>query len=214
MNATKMTLTATVLAAALGLALGFAAAPAMADKPDPVTHMHDHSGETGDDAGTQIEVVMECFSGDVGPNVAPCQEGGFTCEGTTVQMRLDELSADFAQGCNTEMTIVLPDSDLPVLLLLSLFRISVKAKGGSGETDIMYFFTTNPDFRIGDIADVYASDRVLADLEEDEATGVVTLTPLSQNIGPLTKTQQPGKGAETVENVLVGPITYTPVPGM
>ncbi len=34
MNAAKVTLTSTILAAAVGLALGLAAAPAVADKPD------------------------------------------------------------------------------------------------------------------------------------------------------------------------------------
>ncbi len=192
------------LAIAGGLALGLAAAPAMADKPDPVTHMHDHSGENGDEPGTRIEVELECDL-DFGPCA---QFPATTCLGTTVQMRLDTLSADFAQGCTISMTIddpAIEDRDLS----LSLFRVGVRTKG-SGVTDITLYFTTNSDFRIGDIAETYRTDRVPVDLGED-GSGNAVLTPVVRPVGALTKELQPGKGAVTNENVSYRSITYTPV---
>ncbi len=96
---------------------------------------------------------------------------------------------------------------------LSLFSVTVKNAGKKAlTTELRLYFTTNADFRIGDIADVYATDRLMTDLGFNE-DGDVVLTAPFHPAGPLTKLQQPGKGAVTNEDVDYLSITYTPVIG-
>ncbi len=68
MRAAKVTLLSTVLVAALGLALGFSAAPALANPPD-VDGCHDHKEDCpdgGDDGGTPTIVPTEVqWGGDI-----------------------------------------------------------------------------------------------------------------------------------------------------
>ena len=96
---------------------------------------------------------------------------------------------------------------------LSLFRVEVRTKG-SGLSEAMLAFTTNPDFTIGDIAEVWSTDRMTVDITEDDPfPGWITLTPSPSGLsaGPLTKEHQPGKGDVTDQNVSFLEILYEPI---
>ncbi len=203
MNAAKVTLTSTILAAALGLALGLAAAPAMADQPDPVTG-HNHGG--GAISDNDPPWAVELFDLEVEEN-GPATKS--PCPGTPVQNK-DTLAADFDTGCTISMT---SDDTIIGDFGLSLFRVEVRTKG-SGLSEAMLAFTTNPDFTIGDIAEVWSTDRMTVDITEDvPLDNWITLTPSPSGLsaGPLTKEHQPGKGDVTDQNVSFTEIVYEPI---
>ncbi len=201
MNAAKVTLTSTILAAALGLALGLAAAPAMADPPDPETG-HNHGGGAISDNDPPWAVELFELVG-IGPATKS------PCPGTPVQNK-DTLAADFDTGC----TIFMTSGDTPIGEFgLSLFRVELRNKG-NGLPEAMLAFTTNPDFSIGDIAEVWSTDRMTVDITEDDPfPGWITLTPSPSGLpaGPLTKEHQPGKGDVTDQNVSFSEIVYEPI---
>ncbi len=196
MNATKMTLTSTILAAALGLALGLAAAPAMADKP--VEDVHGHGGDNGDELATPLDVIVNEVSGPAGENL--------DCTGTAVPNSV--LAVDIIQGCTIEMDSITDLGDPEGLL--SLFRVEVRTRKNRG-TDIQLCFTTNEAFSLGNISEVYCADRVNATvcIESVAPATRIYLTPLLPAGGvPLRKLHQPFKG-ELTEEVLVGEFCYT-----
>ncbi len=79
--------------------------------------------------------------------------------------------------------------------------------------EAMLAFTTNPDFTIGDIAEVWSTDRMTVTITEDDPSeGWITLTPsVGPIVGPLTKEHQPGKGDMTDQNVSFSAIVYEPI---
>ncbi len=203
MNTAKITLTATILAAALGLALGLGAAPALAD---PATEGEDHRHGKGaiSDADPPWAVSIVDLKVNGSDPLSPCP-------GTPVQNK-DTLAADFDTGCIIFMTSDGTDiGDFG----LSLFRVELRIKiKGSGLSEAMLAFTTNPDFTIGDIAEVWSTDRMTVDITEDDPfLGWITLTPSPPGLsaGPLTKEHQPGKGDVTDQNVSFSEIVYEPI---
>ena len=162
MRTAKVTLTSTILAAALGLALGLAAAPAMADQPDG-DGMHGPHGDQESERGT-VEVEIQDLSGTGEP-------GFQSCLGASGENYPDKLAAIFNNGCN----VPVPDDFLSCPSdCLSLFSVEVRTKG-SGVTDLRLYFTTNEDWIIGEINDVWVSDLIPA--VRLEVNGGIVLTP-------------------------------------
>ncbi len=197
MNAAKVTLTSTILAAALGLALGLAAAPVMADQP--VEGVHGHGGDNGDELATPLDVIVNNVSGPLAENLI--------CTGTAVPHSV--LAVDIDQGCTIAMDSIKGDFGDPEGLL-SLFRVEVRTRKNRG-TDIQLCFTTNEAFSLGNISEVYCADRVNATVcIESVAPTRIYLTPLLPGGPvPLRKVHQPFKGELTDEKVLVGEFCYT-----
>ncbi len=205
MNTAKVTLTSTILAAALGLALGLAAAPAMADKPDE-EGMHGNHGDDGGGEVTLFTVVLdslEVLDGTVvdGTRVEDC-------EGTTDILANPGLTVDFEPGCSVVMTVDFPDPGTEETL--SLFRLEAKIKG-SGVTEIRLNFTTEEVLTDG--TTIYNTDRLFALIEPPLGEpGVFVLDPVTDDEGEfLTKGHQPGKGARTEQPLFIGEFTYTPM---
>ncbi len=195
MNAAKVTLTATFLAAALGLGLGLAAAPAMADKP--FMGLHGHGGGNGDELATPLDVILNEVSGP--------EDEDLDCTGTSVPPSV--LAVDVDQGCTITMDLTALGEDDG---RLSLFRVEVRTRKNRG-TDIQLCFTTNEAFSLGDISEVYCADRVNATvcIESVDPTRIY-LTPLLPAGGvKLRKLNQPFKNEFSEEKVLVGEFCYT-----
>ena len=197
MNAAKVTLTSTILAAALGLALGLAAAPAMADKP--VEGVHGHGGDNGDELATPLDVILNDVSGP---------EEDVDCTGTT-SAPLSVLSVDVDQGCTISMDSIIgfgdPEGEL------SLYRVEVRTRKNRG-TDIQVCFSTGEAPSAVNDVSVYCADRLNATvcIESLEPDTRIYLTPLLPAGGvKLRKVHQPFKGEFTEEKVLVGEFCYT-----
>ena len=188
MNAAKMTLVSTVVAAAFGLALGLAPAPAEAH--------HCKGGHAiypecdGGGGGFTVDMVV----GLMGP------EGGMDeCMGRT---NSSNLSARFGPGCSVTM-----DDDL----VLNLFQASVRTKK-NGMTDIDLFFTeeelSDTVFTpiLNDI--VYNTDRLDALIVLGVSPGFELRLIKAVDVD-LIKTSPPGKG-EMVGQIEVGSFFYSP----
>ena len=196
MNRTKFTLTSSILAAALGLALGLAAAPAMADKP--VEGVHGHDGDNGDELATPLDVIVNEVSG-------PDKED-LVCPGMAVPNSV--LAVDIQHGCTISMPSITAWGDPDDRL--SLFRVEVRTRKNV-MTDIQLCFSTNETFSLGNNGDVYCADRLNATvcIESVEPTRIY-LTPLMPaGWVKLRKLHQPFKGEFTDEEVLVGEFCYT-----
>ena len=199
MRTAKVTLTSTILAAALGLALGLAAAPAMADKP--VEGVHGHGGDNGDELATPLDVIINNVSGPVDDQPV--------CLGSAVPPQT-VLAVDVDRDCTITMNSikVLGDADG----LLSLFRVEVRTRKNRG-TDIQLCFSTNETHSPGNENEVYCADRLNATvcIESLEPDTRIYLTPLFSGGGvPLRKLHQPFKGQTTGEDLIsVGEICYT-----
>ncbi len=202
MNTAKVTLTSTILAAALGLALGLAAAPAMADKPIGGVH-----GPHGDDEDATLFTVSLDFlivEDGSGFELTRVED----CEGTTDILANPGLTVDFEPGCSVVMTVDFPDPGTEETL--SLFRLEAKIKG-SGVTEIRLNFTTEEVLTDG--TTIYNTDRLFALIEPPLGEpGVFVLDPVTDDEGEfLTKGHQPGKGARTEQPLFIGEFTYTPM---
>ncbi len=185
MNAAKMTLTSTILAAALGLALGLAAAPAMADKP--VCPGHDHGCGTDSEDATIFAVELDLLSGPNG--------GSVDCIGTTNPPKLD---ARFGPGCSVSM-----DDGLE----LNLFATAVRTRK-DGTTDLLLFFTSGDQLFPVPNETVYATDRLGANI----IPGPFPDFALELNIlmADMIKIHQPDKG-DVVGQISVGSFFYEPI---
>ena len=199
MNAAKMTLTASILAAALGLALGLAAAPAIADQPIGGVH-----GPHGDDEDATLFTVsldfliVEDGSGNELTRVE-------NCEGTTDILANPGLTVDFEAGCIVDMSVNI--SGNPVFAM-SLFRLEAKTKG-SGVTEVVLNFTTEDVITSNE--SLYVTDRLRANIVPTGG-GVFDLIPEIQTLGEfLTKGHRPNKGATTNERLVIGTFTYSPI---
>ncbi len=137
MNAAKMTLVSAVVAAALGLALGLAAPPAVADQP--VEGVHGHGGDNGDVLASPLDVILDELKGPI--------DDASGCTGITAPPSV--LAVDFDHGCT--ITLLAPDGFTD--LVLSLFRLEVRTRK-NGVTDIALFLGTEKDFSPGNHGDV------------------------------------------------------------
>ncbi len=199
MNAAKVTLTLTILAAALGLALGLAATPAMADKP--LQGVHGHDGDNGDELAAPLDVIINNVSGPVDDQPV--------CLGSSVPPQT-VLSVDVDQGCTIEMPSIEEFEDEGGLL--SLYNVHVRTRKNRG-TDIMLCFSTGEAPSAVNDVSVYCADRLNATvcIESLEPDTRIYLTPLLPAGGvPLRKVHQPFKGQTTGEDLIsVGEFCYT-----
>lgn len=181
------------LAIAGGLALGFA--PALADPPP-----HSHGGGAISDGDPPWAVSLFDLEVDGSVREDPCL-------GTPVQNK-DTLATDFERGCTIFMTsggIDIGDAGL------SLFRMEVRERK-NGQPKALLAFTTNPNFLIGEIAEVWSTDWITVEIT-DNSDGSITLiiSPSDIIAGALTKERQPGKGTMTDQDVTFLEIVYEPI---
>ncbi len=199
MNAAKVTLTSTILAAALGLALGLAAVPAMADQP--IGGVHGPHGDDEGDVASPLDLEMD-FPSALSLLSLPCT-------GTTVMNT--GLTADFfnitTQDCSVSLTFNPPVG----VQVLYPSRVGVKTKK-SGLAEVLLYFTTNPNFFLGDRADVYVTDGLDAITNIDINTSTITVGPLGAFAEPfverIRKLHQPNKGFKSDESITFGPFIY------
>ena len=208
MNAAKMTLTSTILAAALGLALGLAAAPAMADPPG--AGGHNHGGGSGGEDATLYTVILDK---DSLISTDPLSVAG-PCTGTTDIQANPGLMVDFlSPGCGTVSVAIDEEFGLGSFLDLSLFRVEVKDKKSG--TILRFYFTTQttwaPHTEPLQGETIYASDSLSAVISFDAGPYDFDLIPGGAVNLALTKIHQPGKGAVTNGVIAVGTFHYTAV---
>ncbi len=202
MNAAKMSLMSTILAAALGLALGLAAAPAMADQP--IEGVHGHGGDNGDELATPLDVIVDKLSVLVDGMVFDSVEN---CTGTAVSS--SPLAVDIDQGCTINVPSIMKLGDDEGQL--SLFRVDVRTRKNRG-TDIMLCFSTGEAPSAVNDVSVYCADRLNATvcIESLGPDPRIYLTPsMSPDGVKLRKLHQPFKGEFTEEKVRVGEFCYT-----
>jgi len=205
MNATKFTLTSTILAAAMGLAMGLGAAPALADPPDSEgCHPSEHKpcGGGGDSDATIYDVFLEFLQVS-----SPLNEVEL-CRGNTDTLANSELIVNFDVGCSVSITTdVSGESKVDMYLL----RLEAKTKG-SGDTEVVFVFSDMAFVTSG--SNLWRTDRLMVVVDDKDVDGVLILTLFdSFDEGEiLTKGHQPDKGTETDGGVVIGPLTYCPRP--
>ena len=208
MNAANIKLASTVVAAALGLALGLAAAPAMADPPVEGED-HNHGGGSDGEDTTLFTVTLDSLiSADPLPLTNAVE-----CFGTTEIQANPGLSADFFsdQGCT--VSVAIDELGAGTVLDLSLFRVEVKTKKSG--TNLRLYFTTQtiwaPHTDPLQNETIYASDSLSAMITFNEDLIDLFLSPTGASGLVLTKIHQPDKGAETNPTITVGVFQYVPL---
>ncbi len=213
MNAAKLTLTSTVLAAALGLGLSLWATPAQSHScrhHDPSEEHCNRGDEQLDDTG--FAVVLDSLT--VPPDGTAVD---IECIGSTDAVAASGLSVQLFfrdDFCFVEMHV--DSAELPNVMKLYPFALDVKTKG-SGVTEIRLYFTSSEFVGICNPCQsdtIWVTDSLFAEIEgPSEPSGEIFLTPfLEDGVGEqLTKINRPARRAVTTDGVLFGQFIYTPV---
>ncbi len=201
MNAAKVTLTSTILAATLGLALGLMSAPAAAH--DCSRHGDPNHKHCDSEPETTFAVSLSFLTVPPGPSATNCP--GTTDiqanPGLTVQMIPDPF-------CSVLMTAA-PEGLSEVEFRPAILEVKTKKE----LTLVRLYFTTGLILFPVSNDTVYVTDFMTATINDGPLEGQFILTPMTATDGEkLTKVHQPGKRAVTDERVMIGAFTYTPDP--
>ncbi len=212
MNAAKLTLTSTILAAALGLGLSLWATPAQSHSCRHHVQEDEHCNRGGDEDATLFTVILESLTVPGGMAV------DIECIGSTDAVAASGLSVQLFfrdDFCFVEMHVV--SAELPSVMKLYPFALDVKTKG-SGVTEIRLYFTSSEFVGICNPCQsdtIWVTDSLFAEIEgPSEPSGEIVLTPFLGVGGvgeQLTKINRPARKAVTTDGVLFGQFIYTPV---
>ncbi len=211
MNAAKMTLTSTILAAAMVLGLSLWATPAQSHSCRHHVQEDEHCNRGGDEDATLFTVILDSLTVPGGTAVDD------ECIGSTDAVAASGLGVQmfFRIGCSVTMHVDRPD--LPPEIILYPFNLSVKTKG-SGVTEIRLWFTDQEFVGICNPCSaetIWVTDSLFAGIVgPSEPTGEIVLTPFLDEFGDgelLTKINRPARRAVTTDGVLFGQFIYTPV---
>ena len=206
MNAAKVTLTATVLAAALGLGLSLWATPARSHAckhHDPLDGHCNRGDEQLD--GTGFAVILDRLEAGVLTTGA-----GGECIGTTDRLAKEGLGVQMFFDPDCSLSI-----DIPEILggVLYPFALEVITKR-SGLTEIRLYFTSSEFVGICNPCQadtIWVTDSLMASIEPDPAVEdefvLSQVQPASQT---LVKIHRPDRGAETTNEVSIGSFCYAP----
>ena len=201
MNTAKITLTATVLAAAFGLVLGLSAVPSgsyACHKNTEHGNQTNCGGGGGGGGGGEDATIFEVSVVGLEPGGESPQD----CLGITKPPKLDAL---FGPGCTVFMA-----NDLD----LNLFAISVRTRK-NGMTDLLIFFTSGDElfpvpFPVPNET-VYATDRLgVTVTPPNPEEGDSFLFTMVAEDDDLTKIHQPGKGV-VVGKFSLESFSYVPI---
>ncbi len=208
MNAAKLTLTSTILAAALGLGLSLWTTPAQSHSCKHHGQEEEHCNRGGDEDATLFTVSLDKLT------VAGSPLFTDECIGSTDRVAASGLSVQmfFRDGCSVTMLVDRPP--LPSPMTLYPFALDVKTKG-SGVTEIRLYFTSSEFVGICNPCGggtIWVTDRLFAEISSEPTTGEIVLEPMLDNAGELlTKISQPERRAVTTDRVWFGTFRYTPV---
>jgi hypothetical protein len=206
MNAAKLTLTSTILAAALGLGLSLWATPAQSHSckhHDPSEEHCNRGDEQLDDTG--FAVILDSLTGSGGSTAV-----AGACTGTTDRLAKEGLGVQmfFDDGC---FVSILGVAEIPDGMLFP-FALEVKTKR-SGVTEIRLYFTAlafdgvcNP----CQADSIWVTDSLLASIEtpDPEVADEFVLSQVQPAPQTLVKIHRPDRGAEAFEVVSFGSFCY------
>ncbi len=207
MNAVKMTLVSTVVAAALGLGLSLWATPAQshACKHHAQNEEHCNRGdEQLDDTG--FAVILDRLTDSADVSVGADRE----CTGTTDRLAKEGLGVQmfFDGGCSLSIVNVL---EIPGGVLYP-FALDVKFKG-SGVTEIRLYFTSSEFVGICNPCQadtIWVTDSLMASIEtpDPEVADEFRLSEVQPDRQTLVKIHRPGRGDEAIDVVSFGSFCY------
>ncbi len=179
MNAAKMTLTSTILAAAMVLGLSLWATPAQSHSCRHHVQEDEHCNRGGDEDATLFTVILDSLTVPDGTAVDD------ECIGSTDRVAASGLGVQmfFRVVCSVTMHVDRPE--LPPEMTLYPFALDVKTKG-SGVTEIRLYFTSSEFVGIcnpcqGDT--IWVTDSLFAGIVgPSEPTGEIVLTPYSRRV--------------------------------
>ena len=208
MNAAKVTLTATVLVAAMGLGLSLWATPAQSHACRHHAQEDDHCNrgdEQLDDTG--FAVILDRLVSV--PDGSTTGAGG-ECIGTTDRLAKEGLSVQmfFDSACSLsidDITEIQGGKLFP-------FALDVKTKR-SGVTEIRLYFTSSTFDGICNPCQadtIWVTDSLLASFEppDPEVADEFVLSQVQPEPQSLVKIHRPGRGAEALEVLSFGKFCY------
>ncbi len=208
MNAAKVTLTSTILAAALGLGLSLWATPAQSHACRHHDESEDHCNrgdEQLDDTG--FEVILDRLTDSADGSVG----AGGECTGTTDRLAKEGLGVQmfFDEGCSLSIFNVaeIPDG------VLYPFALDVKTKR-SGVTEIRLYFTTSEFVGVCNPCQadtIWVTDSLMASIDPDPEVAdefVLEQLPAEPPFHTLVKIHRPHRGAEASAVVSFGSFCY------
>ncbi len=207
MNAAKVTLTSTILAAALGLGLSLWATPAQSHACKHHVQEDEHCNrgdEQLDDTG--FAVILDRLTDSGGSTTG----AGGECIGTTDRLAKEGLGVQmfFDDGCSLSIDDIpeIPDD------VLYPFALDVKTKG-SGVTEIRLYLTSSTFDGICNPCQadtIWVTNNLLASIEtpDPEVADEFVLSQVQPAPQTLVKIHRPDRGAEAFEVVSFGSFCY------
>ena len=215
MNTVKITLTSTILAAALGLGLSLWATPAQSHSCKHHDQSEDHCNrgdEQLDDTG--FEVILDRLTDSLTDSDEMPVGAGGECTGTTDRLAKEGLGVQMFFNLDCFLSIDSIDTpEIPEGKLYP-FALDVKTKR-SGVTEIRLYFTTSEFVGVCNPCPggtIWVTDNLMATIETPDPEVadefVLEQLPAEPPLHTLVKIHRPDRGAEAIGVVSFGSFCY------